>query len=146
MTTALGICLQYHAKEEAKEAVKHPENYRVLTFAINEWKALPKDGKEFVYQGFMYDLVMTQQKGDFISVFAYKDKRETNIAKHLGSENLTRLSDKYNTIQILFYSFVSETLDTIPTSFCEVTWLHFSIHSQLEKSIWDIAPGENPPC
>lgn len=79
---------QYKIQKEVKKLLKGsiPENEQVVITVLSkkinnlDWE---KEGKEFRYNGTMYDVIKTETKGKFVYYHCINDKQETQLFVHL---------------------------------------------------------------
>jgi hypothetical protein len=102
-----------HAKADAAMVLKsHPDKLRLLPLSDKDYLELnwKEKGKEFLYQGQLYDVISLDRTVKGYLVKAYSDKEETRwvVALHNYMLQIFSRGDKSNHTESFFYSLQKE--------------------------------------
>jgi len=141
--------MQYHAKKEIKSIIKNNlKSAELVEFSFSE-KDLKKivwleKGKEFIFNGTLYDIVKTEKIDEKTLFFCINDKQEEKLFAHLEEQvNLHITSDKpikndaskQLVKSVLEIYFFSEFQFSFKNEFNSLKYFHFNDSLPMNQSI-----------
>lgn len=110
---------------------KSRENFEVLEFSSAHAKSLKwevgKEGREFRYQGKLYDLFQADTLGNIIRYFVKHDKKEQALIANFQSlfkRNQNQSQDQVGSNFLTFLTHLFPSISTINSPFQNTSWLN----------------------